>query len=151
MATWIFYCLIIVYIFSSLIKKNKKISSDRKKDICEGVHKTVTLECKLRPRKQWLYECFKSTSFYMILFHMFDTFYLSSFFSNYYFNKLCLQLPQNVMSIDEWCKRLARVQGVILAHRISKVSMATCHFIVFFFSKQRFVGNSQGSFKKIHR
>ena len=29
------------------------------------------------------------------IFHMLDTFYLSSFFLKYYFNKLCLQLPQN--------------------------------------------------------
>ena len=34
--------------------------------------------------------------FHMILFHMLDTFYLSSFFPKYYFNKLCFQLPQDI-------------------------------------------------------
>ena len=34
--------------------------------------------------------------FYMILFHMLDTFYLSGFFPKYYSNKLCFQLLQNI-------------------------------------------------------
>ena len=38
---YIFCCIIILYIFSSLIKKIKKIS-EGKKDISERVHKTVT-------------------------------------------------------------------------------------------------------------
>ena len=51
--------------------------------------KFVTPTCKLWPRKQQLYERFTSTlfrivwfvpKFYMILFYMFHTFYLSRFF-----------------------------------------------------------------------
>ena len=45
--------------------------------------------------------------FYMILFHMLETFYLSRFLRStlYYLNyiKLCFQLPQNVTWTDEQC------------------------------------------------
>ena len=60
-----------------------------KKDIDESVLKTVTPTRKLWLGKQQLYERFTSTSFdmvwfvaqfYMILFYMLDTFYLSRFF-----------------------------------------------------------------------
>ena len=83
--TYVSYCIIIVYIFSTLIKKKitkQKNYRKEKKDIGERVHKTVTLRCKLLRRKWGLYECFTSTSFqivwcfhkfYMILFYMLDT------------------------------------------------------------------------------
>ena len=43
MVTYIFYCIIIVYILSSLIKKKSKnsIGRVRKEDISESVQKTV--------------------------------------------------------------------------------------------------------------
>ena len=56
------YRIIIVYVLSSLIKK-KNILYRTKKDIGESAQKTVTLECKLWPQKQRLYERFPSTSF----------------------------------------------------------------------------------------
>ena len=59
---YIFYCIIIVYILSSLIKKITELS-EWKKDRGGRVHKTVTLWCKLWPWKQWPYERFTSTSF----------------------------------------------------------------------------------------
>ena len=89
MATYIFYCIIAVYILSSLIQKK----AEGRKEIGERVHKTITLWCKLWPRKQRLYERFNIHvvlnsaifyNFYMILFYMYmlDTFYLSSVFQS---------------------------------------------------------------------
>ena len=53
----------------------------------------------LRPRRfKW---CAFFHKFCIMLLHMLDTFYLSSFFTKYYFKKLCFQLPQNVTWTDE--------------------------------------------------
>ena len=99
------------------------------------MHKTVTLGCKLWPRKQRLQTLYVDVVWngvvfphiYYILFHMLDTFYLSlKFFLKYYFNILCFQLPQkcNVISSS------TGINGVRLAHHISlEASMTGGHIV----------------------
>ena len=79
----------IVHIILLNLEKRFKNLSEGKKDVAGSVRKTVTPTYELWPRKQQLDERFTSTlfkivwfvpKFYMILFHMLHTFYLSRFF-----------------------------------------------------------------------
>ena len=91
-----FYCIIIVYMLSSSIRKKWKNVIGRKRDVAESVHKTVTLGWR---RKQRLDELFWSTSFLIVRFFpqiLYDiVLYARHFrpiklFPKYYFNKLAM-------------------------------------------------------------
>ena len=96
---------------SSLIeKKAKKIYRKEQNDKVESVHKTVTLGCKLWLRKHRLDERISTTSFQMVRFFpqiLYDIvpyvpyFLPVKFSSEYYFDKLYFQLPQNVTWTNE--------------------------------------------------
>ena len=80
---------------------------------------------------------------------MIGTFYQSSVFK-YYFNKLCFQLPQNVIWTDEITRAIRTRTGINearLAHHISLASMISYLFLLYFL-KQYLVGNIQGKFRK---
>ena len=95
MVTYIFYCLITVYISS--FKKIWKTVIERKKDMC----KKCSLECKLLLRKQRICEhsniliilngvIFQQISYDII---PYARLFLSvRLFRKYYFNKVCFQL-----------------------------------------------------------
>jgi len=105
-------------------------------------------------------ERFESISFKIVwffhklcitLFHMLETFYLSSLFSKYYFNKLCFQLPQNVTWTDEITRMISTttaINGVRLAHHISFASAVTYLFYCIF-RNSACLGTFRESFKKI--
>jgi len=77
---------------------------------------------------------------------MLETFYLSSFFSKYFFKKLCFQLPHNVTWTDEITH--------VIKHEWGNIG-PSCLFcehgdlsFLLHFSKQCLVGNIQGKFQK---
>ena len=95
----------------------------------------------------WLFH-----KFYMILFHMLETFYLLSFFPS--ITLINCASSYRKISLDRWITCVIStstgMNGVGLAHHISWASIVTYHFL--FFSRQCFVERIQGiqSFKKNH-
>ena len=93
----------------------------------------------------------------MILFHMLHTFYLSSF-PKCYFNKLCFQLPRNVMCMSGLITRVISTRTGINggkigpSHLVSEHGVLSFLFLFFFFEtvlsrehlgnvSEKFIGN----------
>ena len=92
------------------LKKSWKMLSEGKKDIGERVQETVTLRCKLWPvkittlRTVYVLVVLNSVIFPQILYNIVlyvRHFLPVKFFPEYYFYKLCFELPQNVTCTDE--------------------------------------------------
>ena len=72
---------------------------------------------------------------------MLDTFYLSSFFHEYYFYKLCFELPQNVT----WTEYRHKWGKIDPSHLLNENGDL---LFWLYFSKQCLVENIQGKFQK---